>query len=89
VSGKRFIVHGRVQGVNFRAAAAEQARRLGVNGRIWNRDDGAVEVEAEGASDALARFEAWLRRGPSYAAVESVESAPLPGEPHYHGFSIG
>jgi acylphosphatase len=89
VSGKRFIVRGRVQGVYFRAAAAEQARRLGVNGRIWNRDDGAVEAEAEGPSDALARFEAWLRRGPSYAAVESLESAPLPGEPRYHGFSIG
>ena len=89
MSAKRFIVRGRVQGVNFRAAAAEQARRLGVNGRIWNRDDGAVEAEAEGAAHALARFEAWLRRGPSYAAVESVDSAPLPEEPHYHGFSIG
>jgi acylphosphatase len=89
MTGKRFIVRGRVQGVNFRATAAEQARRLGLNGRIWNREDGAVEVEAEGGADALATFEAWLHRGPSYASVESVESEGLPGEPRHRGFSIG
>ena len=88
MSGKRFIVRGRVQGVNFRATAAQEARRLGLSGRIWNRDDGAVEAEAEGADDALARFEAWLHRGPSHARVESVETEPLSGEPRYRGFSI-
>jgi acylphosphatase len=89
VSGKRFIVRGRVQGVNFRATAAEQARRLGLNGRIWNRADGAVEAEAEGRADALVKFQAWLHRGPSYANVESVEAETLLGEPRYRGFSIG
>ena len=44
MSAKRFVVRGRVQGVNFRATAAQQARGLGLNGRIWNRDDGAVEA---------------------------------------------
>jgi acylphosphatase len=89
VSARRFIVRGRVQGVNFRATAAQQARRLGLNGRIWNRDDGAVEAEAEGTAEALATFEAWLHRGPSYANVESVEADALPGEPRHRGFSIG
>jgi acylphosphatase len=37
-----------VQGVNFRATAAQQALRLGLRGRIWNREDGAVEAEAVG-----------------------------------------
>jgi len=89
VSAKRFIVRGQVQGVNFRATAAEQARRLGLTGRIWNRDDGAVEAEAEGSADALAKFEAWLHRGPSYAEVESVEAEAMPREPRHRGFSIG
>jgi acylphosphatase len=88
VSAKRFIVRGRVQGVNFRATAAQQALRLGLRGRIWNRDDGAVEAEAVGPDDALATFEAWLHRGPSYAQVESVESDTLSGEPHHRGFAI-
>jgi acylphosphatase len=89
VSAKRFIVRGRVQGVNFRTTAAQQALRLGLSGRIWNREDGAVEAEAVGPDDALAKFEAWLHRGPSYADVESVEAEALPGEPPHRGFAIG
>jgi len=88
MSAKRFIVRGRVQGVNFRATARHEAERLGLAGRIWNREDGAVEAEAAGADDALARFEAWLHRGPSYARVESVEVAEVAGEPRYRGFSV-
>jgi acylphosphatase len=88
VSAKRFVVRGRVQGVNFRATAAQQADRLGLRGRIWNRSDGAVEAEAVGPDDALAKFEAWLRQGPSYASVESVEAEALSGEPRHSGFAI-
>ena len=48
----------------------------------------AVEAEADGSPDALERFEAWLRRGPSYASVESVEAEPLAREGRYRGFAI-
>jgi acylphosphatase len=89
VSAKRFIVRGRVQGVNFRAAAAHEAQRLRVSGRIWNRADGAVEAEAAGTDEALAAFEAWLHRGPSHAQVTSVDAEPLADEPRDRGFSIG
>ncbi|HEV2249181.1 MAG TPA: acylphosphatase [Candidatus Limnocylindria bacterium] len=89
MSGRRFVVRGRVQGVNFRATAADYARRLGLAGRIWNREDGAVEAEAEGDATALATFEAWLHRGPGYAEVEAVEAEELRGEPRYRGFGIG
>lgn len=88
MSAKRFIVRGRVQGVNFRATAAQQALRLGLSGRIWNREDGAVEAEAVGPDDALVTFEAWLHRGPSYAHVESVDAEALEGEPPHRGFAI-
>ena len=89
MSGRRFVVRGRVQGVNFRATAAEQARRLGLNGRIWNRGDGAVEAEAEGNTEALTKFEAWLHHGPSYAQVDSVEAEALEGGPRHRGFGVG
>lgn len=88
MSAKRFIVRGRVQGVFFRATAADEAQRLGVTGRIWNREDGAVEAEAVGPADALARFEAWLRHGPPHAEVESVDADALPDEPRYRGFEV-
>ncbi len=84
----RFVVRGVVQRVNFRAAAADQARRLGLTGRIWNRDDGAVECVAEGDAAAVERYRAWLGRGPLLARVERVEATELDGDPRYREFAI-
>jgi acylphosphatase len=89
VSAKRFVVRGRVQGVTFRQTAAEYARHLGLAGRVWNREDGAVEAEAAGSDEAIAKFEAWLQHGPGYARVESVEVEDLPGGPQRGGFAVG
>ncbi|MGH2449887.1 MAG: acylphosphatase [Candidatus Limnocylindria bacterium] len=85
---RRFIVRGRVQGVNFRANAAERAAGLGLTGRIWNRDDGAVELVAEGEAAALERFAGWLREGPRLAQVTAVEATDLVGDPRYGDFRI-
>lgn len=88
MTAKRFIVRGQVQGVNFRATARHEAERLGLAGRIWNRADGAVEAEAVGDPEGLGRFEHWLRRGPSYAQVESVEALDIADEPSFRGFAV-
>ncbi len=88
MAGRRFVVHGRVQGVNFRNAAADQARRLGVRGRVWNRDDGSVECVAEGEPAALDSLCEWLGRGPRLARVERVETSELDGGPEYDDFRI-
>ena len=63
---------GDVQGVGFRYFAQSHARRLGLEGFVRNRYDGAVEVEAEGGADALERFLDLLRRGPRMARVQDV-----------------
>ncbi|HEV8228358.1 MAG TPA: acylphosphatase [Candidatus Limnocylindria bacterium] len=84
----RFIVSGLVQGVNFRAAAAREASARGLTGCVWNREDGAVELVAEGAADSLASFERWLTRGPRMARVENVERTVLGGETRYRDFSV-
>jgi len=73
VSRARWVVRGRVQGVMFRASARERADGLGLTCEARNRDDGAVEILAEGASRALDDLERWLHRGPPLARVESVE----------------
>jgi acylphosphatase len=67
------VVSGRVQGVFFRASAAEEARRLGLHGWIRNLPDGRVEAEAEGERAALERFVEFCRRGPPAAQVGDVE----------------
>ena len=66
-------VRGRVQGVYFRAAAQREARRLGLTGWVRNRQDGSVDVCAEGEEDALKELVAWANRGPSAARVERVD----------------
>jgi acylphosphatase len=84
----RFIVRGAVQGVNFRNEATRAATARHVTGRVWNREDGAVELVAEGAASALDDLARWLRQGPRLAEVESVERTDLAGARRYREFSV-
>jgi acylphosphatase len=72
---KRFraVVHGRVQGVNFRYYTREKAHSLGLVGYVRNCWDRTVEVVAEGEEVALQELLAWLHEGPSMAHVSRVE----------------
>lgn len=68
----RAIISGRVQGVSYRAATCTEARRLGVVGWVKNRDDGSVELEAEGPDDMVAALIQWCHQGPPAALVARV-----------------
>ena len=67
------VVFGRVQGVSFRASAAERAREIGVFGWVRNEPDGTVTAHAEGDPDAVEEFVDWCHDGPAAAAVRDVE----------------
>ena len=87
MSGARFLVAGRVQGVWFRAATREQALRLELRGFARNLADGGVEVVAVGAEAALAELEQWLWQGPPLAKVASVRRETLDTGAVFEGFS--
>jgi acylphosphatase len=67
-------VTGKVQGVYYRASAAEQARKLGIAGIVRNEPDGSVYLEAEGDEEALQAFVSWCRKGPPRARVETLSA---------------
>jgi acylphosphatase len=71
-------ISGRVQGVNFRAAMCDAARREGVSGWVRNRRDGTVEALVHGEPAAVAALLAWAQRGPPAARVARVDQAPAP-----------
>lgn len=78
------MVTGIVQRVGFRWATAQFARPLGLVGTVRNRPDGAVEIEAAGAPEALDRIEsALLNEMPG--RVDAVETEELTVEPEGRG----
>lgn len=68
----RCVVAGRVQGVYYRAATAEAAVRLELDGWVKNLADGRVEVVAAGEPPAIAALTGWLWKGPPAARVDAV-----------------
>ncbi|MBT3181006.1 MAG: acylphosphatase [Deltaproteobacteria bacterium] len=66
-------IHGKVQGVFFRATTRNEASKLGLCGSVKNTHDGCVEVIAEGKRESLETLIKWCNEGPSLARVDQVE----------------
>ena len=84
----RLVVTGRVQGVGFRWFIRNEATSLGLSGTVRNRDDGAVEIDAEGDRGALDRLAAAAARGPRGARVSRVDAEWGEGRPRFAAFTI-
>lgn len=61
-----------MQGVYYRAATADEASRLGLDGWVKNLPDGRVEVVVSGEPAAIAALVQWLWKGPPAARVDAV-----------------
>lgn len=87
---RQIRVSGRVQGVGYRFALRDEARRLGISGWVRNRADGSVEALLQGADEAVAALVLWAQRGPRAARVDAVrEEALAPeAERRYSEFEI-
>ena len=89
----RAVVSGEVTGVGFRDATSRRARELNVAGWVRNRDDGTVQVHAEGEERAVAQLVEFLNGGVPLARVESVavERVALEGHEQFaiRGVSAG
>lgn len=68
-------VHGRVQGVGYRAYVHSVAGELGMEVHATNMSSGEVVVEASGTRELLEKLITHLHEGPPHALVENVEVA--------------
>jgi acylphosphatase len=75
-SALRLIIIGRVQGVGYRAWAAEEARRRHLRGWVRNRRDGSVEMLLLGEASVIAAMVEACRHGPTLAEVSEIRSTP-------------
>ncbi len=67
-------ITGRVQGVGYRAYAAEKAQSLGLTGTVCNRTDGTVELTAEGDEQHLMTLLDWCWQGSPWAQVSAIDA---------------
>lgn len=77
---RHVIVHGRVQGVGFRAFVEVEAHRRGLEGWVRNRRDGSVEAVFAGEADAVAGMIDACQRGPLGARVDVQHQRDSDGE---------
>ncbi len=81
-------VHGRVQGVYYRATARAEGERLGLAGWVRNLPDGSVQLRAQGDPRAVDALLAWCRVGPPGARVTDLEVDDVAPDPSLSGFTI-
>lgn len=82
-------IHGRVQGVSFRAYTEMFARALNLVGWVRNKPDGSVETVAEGPPEAILSFLEFLYEGSPASRVDRVEfTRTTVAEPEFTTFTI-
>jgi acylphosphatase len=79
---------GRVQGVGFRYATADEARRRRLSGWVRNLDSGGVEAVFEGPRANVESMVHWCEDGPPGAYVRDVRVSWDEPPEHLNGFQI-
>jgi acylphosphatase len=73
---RHVLIHGRVQGVGYRAWMEDAASELGLQGWVRNRRDGSVEAVFAGPGSAVAKMIEACRQGPYGAHVTGIDQRP-------------
>jgi acylphosphatase len=70
---RHIVIHGRVQGVGYRAFVEHEALRRGVEGWVRNCRDGTVEALFKGDDTKVAAMIETCRRGPFASRVDALD----------------
>ncbi|MBB4041911.1 acylphosphatase [Microvirga flocculans] len=84
------LIHGRVQGVGYRAWTHHQAELHGLTGWVRNRREGMVEAVFSGPRDLVDAVLKACEQGPQGAVVERIERLEDPGAETgpFRGFEV-
>lgn len=77
---RKYIVHGRVQGVGFRYFTRKMAEAFDITGRVRNASDGSVEIVASGSAENHRSFKEQIEIGPGGSRVDKITLHELPPE---------
>jgi acylphosphatase len=84
----RVLVSGRVQGVGYRESVRRIAEAEKVSGWVRNVRDGTVEALLQGEDTAAEKVVAFMRTGPRFARVDSVQVVEDDSTDELRGFEI-
>ena len=73
----RIYITGSVQGVFFRKFLEDKANELNVRGFCRNREDGKVEVVAEGRDEKVNEMLEACKQGPQHAEIKDIQIQEL------------
>ena len=69
------IITGDVQGVGYRSWARSSGVKYGLTGTVKNREDGSVEIIAEGTEQILRDYITACRNGPEVSLVTGISES--------------
>jgi acylphosphatase len=82
------VISGKVQRVGYRDFVLQAAKRLELTGYVRNKEDGTVEILAQGLPDDLKLFIEELHEGSVLAEVESVSADWRSPKEQYDDFGV-
>jgi acylphosphatase len=88
ISRLHIRVHGRVQGVGFRAHVEHAARELELTGWVRNVGYDRVEAVVEGPKDKLEQLEQAIRTGPGGSHVDEATTEWLAASGEFEFFVV-
>lgn len=84
----RATISGTVQGVGFRYTLYRHANQLKLSGWVRNRQNGEVELCAQGDKSSLEQLLALIRSRPGQAKIERIDVCYETARTTYPSFNI-
>ncbi|MCO7126367.1 acylphosphatase [Sporolactobacillus shoreicorticis] len=82
------MVRGRVQAVGFRYFTWQTANVYRISGWVRNRDDGSVEIAAEGEKSDIQQFVKTIKKGSPFSRIKDVNIYEYETPKNYVQFEI-